>query len=295
LRGVALAREEQWGNALLAFEEAASARDAPLVQFNIAYCLRALGHYVAAREATVRVLRDPTGLAPAQIEDAKAYAAEFESLLVQVEVTLEPPSAALSVDGRPLARAPGGGDSFLAGVAPAGDGTAPGVRKLTVVLDPGSHLFRATRPGHQDAVVQKSYRAGDRTKLDLRLDVLPANVSVKSSPPLAIVKVDGREVGLAPAEFQRSAGQYQLEVLLDGYEPYTTSLKLHAGQRADLTAELVPYEQPVYETWWFWTTAAAVVAGGVVLTYFLTRPEPDPLPYDGGSTGWVVQPQGWRF
>jgi hypothetical protein len=256
---------------------------------------RALGRYVAAREVTTRVLGDTSGLAPTQIEDAKAYAVEFETLLVRLEVTLDPPSALLTVDGRPLARAREGGDSFLAGVAPPGEGTAPGMRKLNVALDPGSHLFRAARPGHQDALIQKSYRSGDQAKLDLRLDALPANVQVKSNPPLAIVRVDGREVGLAPAEFQRTAGRYQLEVLLDGYEPYTASLNLHAGQRADLTAELVLYEQPVYETWWFWTTAAAVVGGGVVLTYVLTRPEAEPPPYDGGSTGWVVQPAWFRF
>src|SRR3990172_8892623 len=48
-RGVELARAEQWGEALSAFQLAAEARDAPVVQFNIAYCLRALGRYVAAR------------------------------------------------------------------------------------------------------------------------------------------------------------------------------------------------------------------------------------------------------
>src|SRR5689334_19832228 len=62
LDGIKLAKAEQWGDALVAFEEAAAARDAPLVQFNIAYCQRALGRYLAARETTRRVLKDPTGL-----------------------------------------------------------------------------------------------------------------------------------------------------------------------------------------------------------------------------------------
>src|ERR1700722_1129456 len=77
VRGVDLARREEWGEALAAFEEAAAARDATLVEFNIAYCQRALGHYVAARRTIRAVLRDPTGLAPSQVEDSKAYAAEF--------------------------------------------------------------------------------------------------------------------------------------------------------------------------------------------------------------------------
>ncbi len=73
MRGQQLSREEQWGDALAKFEEAAAARDAPLVQFSIAYCQRALGRYVAARHTILRVLADPTGLDPAQLDDAKAY------------------------------------------------------------------------------------------------------------------------------------------------------------------------------------------------------------------------------
>src|SRR5262249_36856342 len=150
LRGVALAKAEQWGDALTAFEEAASARDAPLVQINIAYCQRALGHYLAAREVTTRVLANTTGLAPVQIEDAKAYKSEFDRVLVNVKVTLDPASAALTVDGRPLQRATGEKDVFLSGLAKAGEGNSPGMGSFTVVLDPGLHLFRASRPGHED-------------------------------------------------------------------------------------------------------------------------------------------------
>jgi len=290
-----MARAEQWGAALAAFEKAAEARDAPIVQFNIAYCQRALGRYVAARETTKRVLADPSGLPSAQLQDAKAYAREFEKLLVRLEVTLEPTSALLSVDGRPLRATGTGKKVFLASLEPPGKGRAVGQRVFTMVLDPGLHLFRATRPGHQDAVIRKSYRPGQRAKLDLRLDVLPATVSVKSVPTGAIVRVDEREVGLAPIEVQRPAGRYQLEVALDDYDTYTATLNLRAGQRSDLTAELVPYEEPITKKWWFWTTIAAVVAGGVIVTYVATRPDPEPPPYDGGNTGWVVFPQAIRF
>lgn len=289
LRGVKLAKAEQWGEALAAFEEAAAARDAPLVQFNIAYCLRALGHYVAARQTATKVLASPEGLAPSQIEDTKAYLSEFEKVLVKVKVTLDPPTAALTVDGRPLQRSEG--DVFLGSIAPPGEGAAPGKKTFTIVLDPGVHLVRASRPGHEDAVVRRSYRAGEEAKLDLRLDILPATIAVKSEPGSGIVRIDDREVGVAPIEFQRPAGRYKLEVVRDEFETYAATLDLRPGQRADLTAKLVPYEEPIVKKWWFWTGAVAVVAGGAVLTYALTRPEPTPPPYDGGSTGWVVQPQ----
>ena len=47
VRGVQLSHDQQWGDALTAFQEAASLRDHPIVEINIAYCERALGRYVA--------------------------------------------------------------------------------------------------------------------------------------------------------------------------------------------------------------------------------------------------------
>ena len=292
VRGVALAKNEQWGAALEAFQQAAKARDAPLVQFNIAYCQRALGHYVAARTALDAALQSPDELPPPQRADARAFRHEFEQLIVQLDVVLEPPTAKLSVDGRPLVVGRG---ALLAGVAPPGDGNSPPTRRFTVHLDPGAHVFRAIRKGHDPAVVNRSYKEGQRAKLDLALDLLPATVRIESMPPGAIVRVDGRESGVAPLEIQRMAGRYDVEVSRSDYETYTATLELTAGQHAHLEAQLMPYETPIYETWWFWTTAGAVVAGGALLTWALTRPEPEPPPYDTGNTGWLVEPALIRF
>jgi hypothetical protein len=294
VRGVELSRLEQWGEALAAFEEAAAARDAPLVEFNIVYCQRALGRYVAARRTVRAVLRDPTGLAPSQVEDSRAYLAEFDKLVVHLAITLDPPNATLTVDGRALAPEEGTTDTYLASLG------AAEVRPLdkanfVVLLDPGAHVFQAARAGHQDAVIRNSYRPGDRAKLDLRLDVLPATIAIRSEPAGAIVRIDGREVGLAPIEFQRQAGTYRLEVTRPNFETYKATLDLHAGQRSDLTAKLNVYKEPLTKRWWFWTGAAVVVVGGAALTYALTRPAPQPPPYDAGSANWLAHAQGWRW
>jgi hypothetical protein len=295
LRGVELSHSEQWGEALAAFEEAAAARDAPLVEFNIAYCERALGRYVIARRTLQRVLRDPTGLAPSQVDDARAYLAEFEGLLVHVDVTLDPPSAILTVDGRPLAPDEGTLDTLVVSQGAVTEAKPLDRPTFFLLLDPGAHVFQAARAGHEDAVVRRSYKPGEHASLDLHLDMLPATISIRSEPASAIVHVDGSEVGLAPIEFQRQAGMYKVEVSLAHYDPYKATLDLKAGQRADLTAKLNPYKQPLTERWWFWTGATALVAGGVVLTYFLTRPSPQPPPYDPGTANWIAHAQGLRF
>jgi hypothetical protein len=295
VRGVELSRGEQWGEALAAFEEAAAARDAPLVEFNIAYCQRALGRYVVARRTLQRVLRDPTGLAPSQVDDARAYVAEFDKLLVLVDVSLDPPGATLTVDGRPLAPEESATHTFVATQGAAADAKPVDEPRFSLLLDPGIHVFQAARAGHEDAVVRRSYKPGDHASLDLHLDTLPATIAIRSEPGTAIVHVDGREVGLAPIEFQRQAGTYKLEVSLARYDTYKATLDLKAGQRADLTAKLNPYRQPITERWWFWTGAGLVVAGGVALTYALTRPAPQPPPYDPGTANWVAHAQGLRF
>jgi hypothetical protein len=295
LRGVELSRGEQWGEALAAFEEAAAARDAPLVEFNIAYCERALGRYVLARRTLQRVLHDPMGLAPSQVDDAKAYLSEFDALLVHIDVTLDPPSAILSVDGRPLAAEEGTVDTLVVSQGPLTDAKPLDRPRFSLLLDPGVHVFQASRVGHEDVVLRHSYKPGEHASLDLHLDTLPATISIRSDPARAIVHIDGSEVGLAPIEFQRQAGTYKLEVSLARYDPYKATLDLKAGQRADLTAKLNPYKQSLTERWWFWTGATVLVAGGVVLTYFLTRPSPQPPPYDPGSANWVAHSQGFRF
>jgi hypothetical protein len=294
IRGQQLVKDEKWGDALAAFEEAAAARDAPRLQYYIAYCDKALGRYVAAQKALLGVAKNPVGLDAHELEDTKALLAIFDQTIARVTVALDPPTAVITVDGRPLI--PGDDPAtYLAGVAPPGNGIPMGQASFTVLLDPGSHLFRAVREGHQDALVTNSYRPGEKATLDLHLDVLSATVAIRSEPPAAIVKVDAHEVGVTPLEFHRGAGQYKLEVLLDHYETYKAALDLAPGQRSDLTAHLNPYSEPLTKKWWFWTGAAAIIAGGAVLTYFLTRPAPQPPPYDAGSANWLVHASSVRW
>jgi hypothetical protein len=137
-------------------------------------------------------------------------------------------------------------------------------------------------------VVARSYRPGERSELALHLDVLPATIALRSDPPLGIVHIDRREVGLAPVEFERVGGTYQLEVTRDDYVPYRATLDLAPGQRADITAKLVPYHAPIYKKWWFWTIAGAVISGAAAGTYFAVRPAPTRPPSDAGGLGYIV-------
>jgi hypothetical protein len=296
-RGVDLSKRAQWSEALKAFEEAAAIADSPDVQFNIAYCRRALGRYVSARQAIRAALARAEEMDSSRRQIAEGYLAEFGSVIIRLEVELAPHAATrLSVNGLGLVPSPEDGGAFIA-ASPAGEGTLVGKRRFTLLLDPGRYLFRAERPGHTAAVVRREYRDGQKARpLKLRLDELPALVSVRSNPKGADVFINGTRQGATPFTGQEyPAGRYELRLEKPDYESYKVDLNLDAGEPFDGNVELVPYTPPLYTRWWFWASGVATAGAIAVVTYFVTRPEPEPPPYDGGSTGWVATPAIWRF
>ena len=46
---------------------------------------------------------------------------------------------------------------------------------------------------------------------------------------------------------------------------------------------------------WKRSRNTSAVGTAATITYFAVRPEPDPVPYDGGNTGWVVGPAAIQF
>jgi len=300
---VELVKKLQWSDGLAAFEGSYKIAPTAFTLFNIGTCERALGRYVRARDTLSRTLVENEArgsrLPEATVTEAKGYIAEMDQVIATISLSVEPAGAAIAIDGRPLAPLPGTGANGVprvaAGVAPPGPGVAAPGPAFEVVLDPGAHVITLTRRGFADAVVNKSIGPGTSTVLQLKLDQLPATMKVTSSEDGAIVKVNESDVGPTPVEVLRPPGSYRIVVGKEGFIPYEAEVTVKAGEEVKLDAAMVIDEPSIVEEWWFWTGAAAVIAGGVVLTYALTRPEPEPPPYQGGTTGWIVQPTSVRF
>src|SRR5262249_25295225 len=152
------------------------------------------------------------------------------------------------------------------------------------------HIFTLSRKGYADAVVRRSFAPGSKSELVLELDQLPATLHVRARERGTVVTVEGADFGPAPVDIQRAAGAYRVVVRKDGFVPYPARVQVRAGEELNLEAALVRESTSVLKRWWFWAGAATVVAGGAVLTYALTRPDPEPAPYDGGNRGWVAFP-----
>jgi len=295
-QGAGLAKQMRWGDALARFEASAKLRAHAATSYNIGICLRALGRYTQARVWFRRGLSQDQAagnkeLSASTVANSKAYLAEIERVLATLEVRLEPVSATITVDGRPLEPVSGAKNktTLVAGIAPAGPGRAPPVARFTLVLDPGAHLFVLSRKGFTDAVVRKTVAPASRGKLELVLKRLAATLRIDSNQPQAAVSLDGLDVGLVPVTLQRPAGRYQVAVRKRGFAGYEAEVNLSPAQKMDLMARLQPRAVGLHERWWFWTAIGAAVAGGVVVTYFATRPEPQRPALSGGGLGWTIE------
>ncbi|MEZ4228969.1 MAG: PEGA domain-containing protein [Polyangiaceae bacterium] len=291
MEGVARVKQAQWSEALASFEASQLLFPHATTTFNIGACERAMGRYTRARQALRRALaqadRGEGQLAPSLRVEANGYIAEIERLLVRLDVRLDTPGSRIAIDGRPLVDE---GAEYSAGIAPPGLGAkAPGAR-FKVVMDPGAHVITLSRKGYADAVVNRSYPLGTKASLNLQLERLPATLQISSNVKDAIVSVDGKDFGPAPVSVLRPPGRYSVLVNRDGFEPYEATVNVKPGEESALRATLVEERFQLTKQWWFWAGAAAVVVGGAALTYYLTRPDPEPKPYDSGSTGWLVEP-----
>jgi hypothetical protein len=192
--GTSLARQAQWGEALLAFERSARLRPHTFTTYNLGYCERALGRYTRARKFLAKALaeneaRGGTAISAEVAADAKKYLAEIDQRLARATVTLSPADASISVDGRPLEtvaadRTP---PVLAAGTRDLGAGEVPAAAQFELLLDPGAHVFTVSRPGSTDLVVSHTIQAGSRAPLDLKLVVAPSGGTVKgaATAPLA--------------------------------------------------------------------------------------------------------------
>jgi PEGA domain len=295
-RGNALARATQWGEALGAFEASLRGRPHALTLYNIGVCERVLGRATRARErfrqALLRADADPTELSASLREETQGFVAEYARVLARVAVRLSPADAGLAVDGRPL-RERREGDRFVleAGLEAPGIGKAPSASEFDLEIDPGTHVITVSRTGYRDVVLTRDFAPAQRGTLDLVLARLPGTMHVSASPADALVRVGGIDVGLAPVDVTRPPGIYRISVSRTGYTNFQNDITLSPGEEANVRAHLEVERVPLTKRWWFWASAAAVLATAAVVTYAVTRPTPEPVPYDGGSVGWVVQPR----
>ena len=87
-------------------------------------------------------------------------------------------------------------------------------------------------------------RQEPRSDVSVTLSKTPAptgSAEIASDPPGAIVHVDGTPVGQTPfSDSKMKVGAHKVEIVKDGYEPWSGSVNVQAGKRARVDARLKP-------------------------------------------------------
>jgi hypothetical protein len=297
MSGTELVKEAKWSEALAAFERASALRSHAVTTFNMAVCLRALGRYVLARKRFLeaRTLDDAASrvqLSDSLRADLEAMLQQIDKILVRVQVTLQPSTATIAIDGRPLELLDAKHDTpiLLAGTRVSGRGERAPAARFDVLVDPGAHVITLARRGYRDAIVNKTFAPNETAQLDLTIERLPARVRIDAAPKNAAVMVNGRDAGTTPLDLERRAGTYEVLVQKEGYVPYAQTVTLAAGQQVSIRARL-PVEPPdLYQRWWFWTAIVGAAASIAVTTFVAVYRAPEPDPPNGGGLGWVIEP-----
>jgi hypothetical protein len=120
----------------------------------------------------------------------------------------------------------------------------------------GSHTIRVTRPGYapqEQTVVLTAQEPSARVEFTMRpgkaepaaaAEPRPAvksvlTVLVESTPPGALIRIDGRELTVTPLTVrQLRPGTHKLELRLPGYKTWSTTVTVAAGDQRRITAAL---------------------------------------------------------
>jgi len=93
----------------------------------------------------------------------------------------------------------------------------------------------------------------------------PGELTVDSSPPGALIVLDGQTVGFTPATIEVPAGIHTVRLSADGYDSESGTIEVKAGDTQTLSASLKVRPTPLVGTGWTVTGWSAVGAGVLAL------------------------------
>jgi hypothetical protein len=98
-------------------------------------------------------------------------------------------------------------------------------------LSPGKHIISASRTGYSSEIRSLDVAAGNNVSLVFHLSPINAMIIVNSTPPGAIISLDGKPTGrVTPAQFAVEKGSHTLVLRKQGYLDETASADLAPAQ-----------------------------------------------------------------
>jgi hypothetical protein len=125
---------------------------------------------------------------------------------------------------------------------------------------------------------------GGSLVIDARLFSRTTNgiLSVRASAPGSEVWVGEKRAGIAPIEMNVARGTHKIAIRNPDFRDFETSVVVGAGERKEVSAELLP--PSIATRWWFWGSIGLVAAAGAAITVVvLSEGPPDSGDIDPGQ------------
>lgn len=251
LEGVEHFRGEDYPAALASFEASYQIRESKTVLYNIAMCQQALFRFPEAIDNfEIYLRRWSSQIDPERQQEVRSRIEQMQSrlFLLTIEVSVE--GAEVLVDGISRGRSP---------------------LDAPIRLGLGSHRVEARLDGYSPATLEVSAPAPGSRTIRLEPEALSqtGTLTVEVDAPLAVLSINGEEVGSVPARRELDPGVYALEISAPGRISHEQEIRIATGQDLRLEIhlerrEVVEPRRPFYRRWWFWTTVGVVVSGVVV-------------------------------
>jgi formylglycine-generating enzyme required for sulfatase activity len=122
-------------------------------------------------------------------------------------------------------------DSDPSGATVTIDGIFRGTTPLEIDLAPDTgYGIEVTKAGHSVFSTEVRISSGRRSEVNVELDLLLGEVSITSLPPHADLLIDGVPSGTTDQTLELDARPHEIEIRLEGYVPFRTSLTPESGQ-----------------------------------------------------------------
>lgn len=218
---------QKWDGARTSFNAAYEASKNPRVLFNVAVCEKNLGRYARAIEVFKRELAEgQSTLSATEQEEIRTQIAGLSRYVADLTIEVNVQGAEIFVDDERV------------GISPL-----PGPVSVQI----GQRSVRAVKAGYVEARESVEANGGAAAKVSLKLSssVPMSLVSVAViGPPVATVKVDGKEVGQATRDVPYkgqvaiSNEPHQFSAEAPGFVPATQSAVVRDSEPLNLTLQL---------------------------------------------------------
>ena len=105
-------------------------------------------------------------------------------------------------------------------------------------LSTGEHKVKVEKSGYATFTKTITIKPGETTSVKATLTPLKATLKITSKPSGAKVYINGTYKDETPLTLELEPGTYTIKLTKDGYEDYTVTIELQAGETKEITAQL---------------------------------------------------------